>query len=402
MKAPIRLFAVVSAVALGIAEPACSSQVPHDASGTLVTTLGSDTVVMESYTRTAKLLEGKILVRVPGTVLLHYTVDLDGNGAARHSVVDIMPLGTKEVGARRVTIDFASDSASVDFDSSGHHTRSRVAAKSPAMPQLMTGFGSSYGLYDSPVFYTLYPAVAAASSGDTVRVATFDVASGRRGHRMFLKRSPTKLEADYFGMVWNHVMLDGSGGIESVDAQQTTERTLTSRAAPADIAAIAQIFAARDKAGKGLGAASPSEIERGTVGGKQVVISYSSPRRRGRDVLGKVVPYGDVWRTGANEATTIFSDSRLDIGGTTIPPGVFTLWTLPKSDGTVDLIVNKQHGQWGTDYDGKQDVARIPMRVTKASVPADDFVIKLTDGTPGALTISWDRFVWSVPISLAK
>lgn len=393
------LVAVASAV-LGLAQPA--RPIPAADSATLVTMLGRDTVVMESYTQSASKIEGHMLVRVPGTVLMHYVIDLDAAGDPTHSMVDIKPLGTKAVGARRVAVDFKQDSAFVDVDSVGHHRLSRMALPSKALPQLMTGFGSYYGLYETPTLFEHYQPVMNAPIGDTVRVSTFDIANGRSVKRRFIRRSATQIDADYFAIAWNHVTLDDAGHVVGVDATETTERTLTTRAGFMDLQPAAERFAAEDRAGKGIGVASPSAIAKSTFGGAAVVVGYSSPRRRGRTILGSVVPYGEVWRTGANEATTLFADTSLNIGGATIPAGIYSLWTLPREDGSVDLIVNSQHGQWGTDYDSKNDVAHIPMTVTKVATPADDFAIKLVNGSPGSLQIAWDTFVWSVPISVAK
>lgn len=403
MRAPVVVLIAVGCIWAGIAEPACSSPVGTvDDSATLITTLGRDTVAMESFTRTASQVEGHIAVRFPGTVLIHYVVDLDGHGVPTHSLVDVMPLGTSEVAARRVRIDFRGDSAFVDVDSMGHHKLSRVALESRALPELITGFGPSFGLYESPVLIALNAPVTASSVGDTVRVTTFDIVRGRPDRRVFVRRSASTVDADFFGIAWTHVSLDGAGKVESVDASETTERTRTTRANYMDVEAEAQRFADADRAGNGLGLASPPKVERGIVGGTTVVVSYASPRRRGRDILGKVVPYGEIWRTGANEATTLFSDKSLEIGGTPIPAGVYSVWTLPRADGTVDLIINSQHGQWGTDHDSKLDVAHVPMTVTSSNTPTDEFAITLTrDATP-SLRIAWDRFVWSVPVTIAK
>src|SRR5665213_2936328 len=103
--------------AMGLTQPACST--PVQDSATLVTTLGRDTVVMESFTRSPKQLEGHMLVRIPGTVLIHYVLDLDNSGAPTQSLVDLTPMGTSDVFARRVKIDFRHDSAFVDLDSVG-------------------------------------------------------------------------------------------------------------------------------------------------------------------------------------------------------------------------------------------------------------------------------------------
>jgi len=398
----VRMPMVVTfvAAAMGLTQPACST--PVQDSGTLVTTLGRDTVVMESFTRSPIQLEGHIVVRFPGTVLIHYVLNLDNSGAPTSSLVDLTPMGTSDVAARRVRIDFRHDSAFVDVDSVGHHKRGSIALPGGAFPSLLTGFGASYGLYESPEFFTLYKPLAAAGQGDTVHLASIDIANGRINHRAFVKSSATQLDADFFRIAFAHVTFDNAGRVMAVDASQTTERTRTTRSDYTDITSLARQFASEDRNGKGLGAASPQMIEHGKVRGASVVVSYSSPRLRGRAVLGSVIPYDEVWRTGANEATTLFSDSDLSIGGTIVPAGVYSVWTLPDSNGGVDLIINSQHGQWGTDYDGSHDLKRIPMQVSAVASPREDFSITISDTVPQLLTIAWDRFVWTVPIALAK
>jgi hypothetical protein len=137
------------------------------------------------------------------------------------------------------------------------------------------------------------------------------------------------------------------------------------------------------------------------VGGQQIVVTYSSPRRRNRSILGTVVPYDQLWRTGANEATLLFTDHAVEIGGTPIPAGTYSIWTLPKKDGSVQLIVNAQHGQWGTDYDASHDVAHVPMKVGTAATPLDDFTMAIASSDGGGeLRIAWDTFVWTVPITV--
>jgi hypothetical protein len=106
---------------------------------------------------------------------------------------------------------------------------------------------------------------------------------------------------------------------------------------------------------------SPPGTAEVTLKGKSITIDYSRPSMRGRKIMGALVPYGKVWRTGANEATTLTTPIDLNIGGTKVPAGKYTIWTLPSAD-TWKLIINKQTGQWGTVYDEKQDLARIEMK----------------------------------------
>jgi hypothetical protein len=167
-----------------------------------------------------------------------------------------------------------------------------------------------------------------------------------------------------------------------------------------DVGALAKSFASADRSGKGIGAASPNVIAKGAIGGQAVVVSYGSPRRRGRTILGAVVPYDKVWRTGANEATVLTFDNDMTIGGAKIPAGAYSLWTIPKRDGTVQLIINRQHGQWGTNYDSAQDLVRVPMKASTAPAPQEHFLIDIPgSGASGELRISWDVFVWSVPVT---
>jgi len=111
---------------------------------------------------------------------------------------------------------------------------------------------------------------------------------------------------------------------------------------------------------------SPPGTAEVTLKGKKITLEYSRPSLKGRKVGEELAPYGKVWRTGANEATALNTEVDLNIGGTKVPAGKYTIFTLP-SEGTWKLIINKQTGQWGTNYDESQDLARIDMQ--KSSLP---------------------------------
>jgi hypothetical protein len=121
--------------------------------------------------------------------------------------------------------------------------------------------------------------------------------------------------------------------------------------------------------------------------GKTITVNYSSPRARGRKVFGELVPYGEVWRTGANEATTFLTNENLTtVKGTNIPPGSYTVFTVPNSN-TWTLIINKRTGQWGIPYSYEsEELARVPMSVTKLSSPAENFTISF-DHVGGSCTM---------------
>jgi hypothetical protein len=136
-----------------------------------------------------------------------------------------------------------------------------------------------------------------------------------------------------------------------------------------------------------------------TLDGKQVSINYHRPFMRGRKIMGGLVPYGQVWRTGANDATTLKTDVALNIGGTNVPAGTYTLYSLP-SEGAWKLIINKQTGQWGTEYSENQDLARVDMQKEKLPSPVEEFTIswKKKGESAADLVLEWENTRLSVPV----
>ena len=137
---------------------------------------------------------------------------------------------------------------------------------------------------------------------------------------------------------------------------------------------------------------SPPGTAEITLKGKKVTIEYSRPSVRGRKVVGELVPFGQVWRTGANEATSFVTEGDLNVGGTKIPAGKYTLYTLPAEAGW-KLIINKQTGQWGTEYDQAQDLARIDLQASKTEQLVEQFTIsfKKSGDNSADLILEWEN-----------
>ncbi len=144
---------------------------------------------------------------------------------------------------------------------------------------------------------------------------------------------------------------------------------------------------------------SPPGTAEVTLKGKTVRIDYSRPSMKGRKIFGGVVPYGKVWRTGANEATALTTALDLTIGGTKVPAGSYTLYSLPTENGW-KLIINKQTGQWGTEYDEKQDLARVDLKTTKLDKPVEQFTISFekTGDDSANLILEWENTRGSVAV----
>ena len=148
--------------------------------------------------------------------------------------------------------------------------------------------------------------------------------------------------------------------------------------------------------------ASPHEQVSAVFDGKKVTIDYGRPLKKGREIFGKLVPFGEVWRTGADEATTITTEANLNIGGLKLPKGTYSLFTLP-TEKEWTLIVNKNAKQWGAySYDAKQDLGRAKMTVTAAAAPVEQLTITLDadgKGKAGTLKLAWDKTVASIAVS---
>jgi hypothetical protein len=137
--------------------------------------------------------------------------------------------------------------------------------------------------------------------------------------------------------------------------------------------------------------------------GKTITVDYSSPRMKGRKIFGDLVPYGEVWRTGANEATTFVTNSNLSADGKDIPAGSYTMFSLPEQNKWT-LIISKHTGEWGIPYKYQsEELGRIPMSVSKTSAPVENFTIGF-DQSGGACTLqlSWEETQASVKFSEKK
>jgi len=149
--------------------------------------------------------------------------------------------------------------------------------------------------------------------------------------------------------------------------------------------------------------ASPRDSVKLMLAGNVIAVNYGRPSRRGRTIMGAVVPYGEIWRTGANEATSFVTTVDLVIDGVDVPKGEYTLYSLP-SQNVWKLIINKQTGQRGTEYDRALDFARVNLKKQALSTMVERFTIMLekTGAESGMMKLQWEKTQLSVGFSLKK
>lgn len=141
--------------------------------------------------------------------------------------------------------------------------------------------------------------------------------------------------------------------------------------------------------------ASPAETVKGTINGASITINYGSPSVRGRVIWGELVPFGKVWRAGANEATTFETDKDITVGGQKLPAGKYSLFIIPEKDNAT-VIFNKDVKQWGAyDYSEKKDQLRVKVKPQAKSESTEKmlFTVNKTD-----VTLSWDKWNIAIPI----
>ena len=152
--------------------------------------------------------------------------------------------------------------------------------------------------------------------------------------------------------------------------------------------------------------ASPAKTASGKIGGTTIEIKYSAPFKKGRQIWGGALlnsPSAQVWRLGANEATTMTTSGALQFGSLSVPAGTYTLYFDHANEGAEKLIVNKQTGQWGTEYSEAQDLGRVDLKMEKLTAPVEQMTISIEpQGSGSVLRIAWDDRAYTTTIAAGK
>jgi Protein of unknown function (DUF2911) len=372
-----------------------------------ITRLGSDTVAVESVTRRGNTVTSDAVDRFPRVRRRHTEIELRPDGGIAHLVMDVHtpsePVAERE---RHVVVDVTADSVHVSKrDGTGTLTRAFATNGGLAMahvPQM-------YSLYELYFQAALERASAAKkhAAGDTIQMRQFYI--DREFDRFPLHHGTVTIVSDSEANI-DHDWLAGTGAATFDSAHRmlrysgarTTYLVEVSRlATPPDIRPIADAFEALETRSGGMKQLSVRDTTRATIGAASFTVDYGRPLARGRVLLGNVIPYDQVWRTGANAATQFTTSAPITLAGMTLPAGKYTLWTIPRQRGA-ELIVNRQTGQWGTGYDSARDLGRAAMMSDTLATPVDEFTISIdsTGVRRGTLTMAWGAFRWWAPIEV--
>lgn len=358
--------------------------------GFFVVRMGTDTLAVERYVRRGNRLQGELVVRSPQTALRRYDATLRADGSIQRFEASFMPAPGGTGTTTRAVADLRDRDTAVVTITQGDSVRTlRVATAAPAIPSV----GSSYALVEQAMVH------ARATRADSVGLVLLPL-GGTRTSPLTLQRQgvDSMLVSNIAGT--SRARVDGRGLLLGLDGAESTQKVTVERVPALDLAALAAAFAARDAQGQAVGTLSPRDSASAMVGGATVLVDYGRPAARGRTIWGEVVPWNRAWRTGANAATQLRTDRPLRIGDAEVPAGTYTLFTLPSQDGW-KLIVNRQTGQWGTEYDERQDLARVDLRTERLDTPVERFTISVEPrGDGGILALAWgDTRAW-VPVEV--
>lgn len=358
--------------------------------GVFVVTLGTDTTIIERYVLHAGgTFETIGITRVPQTVLRRTHVRVAAPARIVSLDLDMLDVerGLAGESTRRSRFTFEGDSAVMTV--SGDQSR---VVRMAGTPDMLVFSGNSPALHQLVVARAL----ASPQAVDTVWL----VGNPPQPH-IVRGRAPGSVTIETPNLGTWEAQVDARGRILSLDMGLLGTRMERTDWRPS-MEELARSYAARDAAGTGLGVLSPRDTVRARIGNAALLVDYGRPARRGRVVFGGLVPFGETWRTGANEATHLTTDRDIELGGTRLPAGTYTLWTVPGEDGWT-LIVNSRTGQWGTVYDADYDVLRVPMRVTRLPSLVERFTIGIApEGRGGVLRMRWEETEASVPFRVVS
>jgi hypothetical protein len=361
-----------------------------DDTGHFIVRLGEDTTFVERYTRTPSQLIVEHVGRAPRVLQRRFVYDYEKDGITRASMVVTAPASTTPTQTLEAT--FGPDSARVRVQSGSAPATHVVLALPPGT--LVVAGTSPWAGYEGLCMRFV------KEKRDSLRTTLY-LLGGNSTFWLTLQRLGRDSVVIANGRNDRyHVRVDAEGRILGVNGVAGTARYSVERVPTLDLPAMTATFAAREQAGAGIGSLSPRDSVVTTVSGATLRIDYGRPGKRGRTIFGDLVPYGQVWRTGANAATQFRTDKPLDFGGTVVPAGFYTLWAVPAPGGWT-LRFNSETGQWGTAHKPDRDLCTVDMKVSSLPTVVERFAISVEPSAQGAvLHMDWDTTRASVAFTV--
>lgn len=357
---------------------ACSTSDSNQAA--FVTLLGSDTLAVEQFQKTDTSITANVILRSPETRFSTYLLKWDETGGIQEMARTDYPTSTGFAGEGAVAQTVVRDGDSLMVDViMDENSRSYKAPYQPGVLPFID-------MVHWPFEIAFNNAVEAGQ--DTVnqplltgnRLSNFIIAA--------IEGDSMTIRHPFRGVMG--VNVDGSGNLEYLDAGLTTRKLKVHRVNELDMDALGTRFA-NNPVGELSGAASAEFSFKGA----DFTVEFGSPQKRDRKLFGGIVPFGEVWRTGANRATHFTTSEDLRFGDLEVPAGEYTLFSIPEADGGT-LIINSQTGQNGNSYDESRDLGRVPMKVSTQDDIIEAFTISVDETDEGGrINLIWGDTIYS-------
>ncbi len=354
----------------------------------MVYTLGKDTTMAGAFQINNNQFYLRVVSR-PSIQMTELKGELYPNGelkwAKGYTMNPISPLGTV------TAIDLSSRNDSIILQ---HKTGTR------AVIQKFKGTCMTANAIGSPFRFLLafWPKFAPGKIGDSVTSNHLSMGAMKK---LILKRTgENKITGGSSAMGMLTIYHNSRGDLDSIDAIGSTWNVTGKVVGQMDLDAMAQRFYEEDQKSSMVISVQDSVVTE--TCDATIKVDYSRPKMRGRTIFGAVVPYDRTWRTGANAATTIFSDKPLSFSGKILPAGTYSLWTIPSKEGWT-LIFNSRANAWGTEHDPSLDVLKVPMLTQTLTDNVELMTIEVKpNNLGGELNIMWEKTKATVSFAIQQ
>ncbi len=364
-------------------------------SAVFVTRLGSDTLVVERVIRSPQRVEAEVAMRVPRTTRTVSVLQLSPSGMLeRMEATTFDTTGGGAAAARREIVTRVGDSLRIETTAGDQRRTRAVRAEPHALP------------FIDMVHWPYEIALVRLKTSGVTDASQPLLTGSRVSNFAFARVGADSMTITHPSRGTMRLRVDSAGRLMALDAGATTRKLVVERRPWMPIDDLVKRWTAQDAAGRSLGALSGRARSSNVVAGATIGLDHGTPSKRGRRIWGALVPFGTLWRTGANEATHFETDRDLvfGTGGDTlvVPAGRYTLFSVPERDGGW-LIINRETGQAGTAHDPAQDLGRVRLSTQPLRTPIETFTIKAeTEGGTNLLRLQWDDAERVVPFRVRQ
>jgi hypothetical protein len=362
---------------------ACSEVEKTSSTYYLVTRLGADTLAIEKVIKHEDSIEAQVILRSPSLREAEYGFSLNPESAVLMRGV-IRNGSSGELVTTQIA-EWDEDSLLVTI---GAGDRQRKVSNDPLILPFID-------MVHWPFDLMLQNANVLAV-GETMEQPLW---SGTRAFSFEIKRiTSDSMTLKHPSRGTMGVETTAEGQLQLLDARQTTRKLTVTRVGSLDYEALKARYVKLEESGKSFGALSGRGKTEKTVSGVNYLIDFGTPEKRGREIWGGIVKYGERWRTGANRATHFKIDRDIMLGKLTVPAGEYTLFSIPQEN-YLSLIVNKQTGQNGQSYDSSQDLGVVDLQALAINEVVEVFTIDIVEKDGKVyLSLQWDDKAYEVEI----